>query len=279
MSINDRDIRIVFLDIDGTIYFNGKLVPSAKYAVQILKEKNIQVVLCTGRSIVHAKWIQDALNISNGVYFNGSLAIHNNGVIYSTPFQKKTILEVIEYCEFTNHPLLLHTAEDAISFEEIPKKYHSILKAYDFPTIRNIDRNDIKQDELHIYQMNIFLDKSWDKKLQTEFPDCLVYRWDHQAVDLQRGKNDKSIGAKAILDKLQISPEYALHIGDGGNDIGMFQFVNYSIAMGNASKEVKEHAKWITTRADEDGVYLGLQKMGLIPDDKENLQTSSHEQV
>ncbi|GMA59166.1 hypothetical protein GCM10025858_36690 [Alicyclobacillus sacchari] len=106
--------------------------------------------------------------------------------------------------------------------------------------------------------------REWDAVFEQEFPACYIYRWHEQAVDFQRRKSDKSIGALRLLEYLGIAPEEAVHIGDGGNDVGMFRTLGYSYAMGNAADEVKEVAKCVTSSAMAGGVADALADLGLV---------------
>jgi Cof subfamily protein (haloacid dehalogenase superfamily) len=56
-------------------------------------------------------------------------------------------------------------------------------------------------------------------------------------------------------------------IGDGGNDVAMFEQCPFSIAMGNASDEVKKHARYVTGSNDEDGFAAAVDKyiLGAAP--------------
>ena len=49
-------------------------------------------------------------------------------------------------------------------------------------------------------------------------------------------------------------------IGDGHNDIAMFEQTPFSIAMGNASDEVKKRARFVTASNEEDGFALAIEK-------------------
>ncbi|MDD7666060.1 MAG: HAD hydrolase family protein, partial [Dialister sp.] len=51
---------------------------------------------------------------------------------------------------------------------------------------------------------------------------------------------------------------------DGMNDCTMFRPEWFSIAMGNAKPQLKEKAKYITSRADEDGIYEACRRFGWI---------------
>ncbi len=258
------DIQIVFLDIDGTLYYDGKLVHSAVKAVEMLLQKNILISLCTGRSAIHTRKIQQRLKIPCGVYFNGSLACHLNRRIHATPLHKTTVGSVIEQLSDKEIPLILHMENKVVSFQRVPRVLNPLLQQFDFPPIQIVERTVWIQHEEPVFQINAFMNKSLEHETQESFPECLIYRWDELAVDLQRRQSDKSIGATALLNYFNISPAHALHIGDGGNDIGMFKTMGYSVAMGNASDEVKSFAKTVTRPAYDDGVYTALQDLGLI---------------
>ena len=56
------------------------------------------------------------------------------------------------------------------------------------------------------------------------------------------------------------------------NDITMFKKVGYSVAMGNASKEVKKHASEVTLSNNNDGVAVFLEKLYTFEDEKFSFQ-------
>ena len=60
------------------------------------------------------------------------------------------------------------------------------------------------------------------------------------------------------------TPENALAIGDGNNDIEVLQFCGIGIAMGNANQSVKDAADFVTDDIDNDGWANAMKKVGLI---------------
>ena len=52
--------------------------------------------------------------------------------------------------------------------------------------------------------------------------------------------------------------------GDSNNDIEMMRTVAHSIAMGNGAQNIKDMCEYVTTSADEDGIYNALVHYGLI---------------
>lgn len=259
------EFQAVFLDIDGTLVTNRQLVPSATEVITRLKSRGYQVALCTGRSTVHTTQVQQHLGVENAVYFNGGLAVTDDDVTLSMPLSSHTIRKIIEVGSEHDLPLIFHTKDSTLSPAELPSKYQEILADYQFPPIEKTSVDTILAGQIgDIYQANVFVTSDYDPVFAKVIPECLVYRWNPHAIDLQRLGCDKSIGAQTLLDRWNITPMQAIHVGDGGNDIGMFKAMGLGIAMGNAEDDVKEHASIITDRAENDGVLKALERLQLI---------------
>lgn len=72
--------------------------------------------------------------------------------------------------------------------------------------------------------------------------------------------HDKAYVMKVVIDYLNLDPEKVIAMGDSGNDIAMLDAAPISVAMGNASDEVKSHAKYVTASVKEDGVAVFLEE-------------------
>ena len=71
---------------------------------------------------------------------------------------------------------------------------------------------------------------------------------------------NKGIALKWIADKLNISKENVMAIGDGDNDISMFKYARLSIAMENATDDVKKYADEVTDINTNAGVAKAFYK-------------------
>ena len=78
------------------------------------------------------------------------------------------------------------------------------------------------------------------------------------AKDVNKGEAMLSLAAS-----LGIEREEVMAIGDSGNDLEMLRAAGLSVAMGNASPEVKEKAKFITASNEEDGVARAIERFVL----------------
>lgn len=257
-------IQFVFLDIDGTLVHKRQLVPSAYDAVRRIQERGIGVALCTGRSVLQTIELQQRLNITHAVYFNGGLAVADAQVIAQYPLQPDVVARARTFFVERQLPVVFHRLEESVTPSPLPAKLHSLLQAYDYPATRVEETPESIDKDDDVYQANAFMTEDMDEEVSQRFPECLVYRWHTEATDLQRAGNDKSIGAIALLNYFGLAPEHAVHFGDAGNDIGMFRALGTSVVMGNATEEIKQYADYETSTADQDGVQNGLKHLGLI---------------
>lgn len=264
MKFLAKDIQMVFLDIDGTLAHRGKLVRSAIESVKKLIKTGMPVAVCTGRSRLHATEVLDTLGISMAVFFNGGLVEKDGEILHANPLSEATVTKMMDFFEQEDIPLILHTRTNAVSLHPLPQSLNSVLEAYDFPKVARTTRDEWRNGESATYQANMFCSRDWDTTIQNLLPECLLYRWEEDGADLQQRNCDKAEGAKYLLSKLGISPAHALHIGDGGNDVGLFNLLGMSVAMGNAHEEVKRHAKMTTATVTDDGVQQALTHLGLI---------------
>jgi len=72
--------------------------------------------------------------------------------------------------------------------------------------------------------------------------------------DVVTNNTNKGNAIKNFLNLKNISKEHTICFGDGVNDHDMFKECGITIAMDNASSDLKEKANFITTSNDNDGV-------------------------
>ncbi|HCF65662.1 MAG TPA: hypothetical protein DER13_05385 [Clostridiales bacterium] len=70
--------------------------------------------------------------------------------------------------------------------------------------------------------------------------------------DVASVKVSKGNAVKAVCEYFEIKPEEIVTIGDGENDLSMFELTPNSVAMGNSLPEIKEKANYVTASNDED---------------------------
>ena len=80
-------------------------------------------------------------------------------------------------------------------------------------------------------------------------------------VELQPCGVTKATGLALAADHLGLSPEQAVAFGDMPNDIPMFDWASYGVAMANAHPELKTVADEITLSNEDDGIAVVLERL------------------
>lgn len=258
-------IRILFIDIDGTIFDDRRVIPSARRAIEhLLQRGDIEIALCTGRSTLHARPVVEALGVRHAVYFNGAL-VHSDGqVVHATSMAPDTADGIRDFAAQHRLPAVYHTDDEAWVLDKLPENVQPVLDAFAFPPLKLLPEGRWRHIRQRLFQANLLMTADWDLTVQRWFPECLLYRWAPRGVDLQIRGSDKSLGARALLEHLQLPPAAAAHVGDGGNDVGMFHLVGHSVAMGNAPRDVQRQAQYVSRSVDEDGFVHALELLRLL---------------
>ncbi|MBC9718594.1 HAD family hydrolase [Streptomyces sp. TRM66268-LWL] len=80
-------------------------------------------------------------------------------------------------------------------------------------------------------------------------------------VELQPMGVTKATGLALAAERMGIAPQAAIAFGDMPNDIPMFRWAGYGVAMANAHEELKAVADEITFSNEEDGIAAVLERL------------------
>ncbi|MFV8826971.1 Cof-type HAD-IIB family hydrolase [Alkalihalobacterium sp. APHAB7] len=260
MSGNDE--KIVFFDIDGTLYDHNKMIPNSTVAaINELKQNGVHVAIATGRAPFMYKGLRDQLEIDTYISFNGSYVIFNNDVIFKSPLETNK-LKVLENDALANeHPMIFLDDNNHYSnYKEHPYIHECISSL----KLHLPDYNPAFYHSQEVYQALIFCEDHHEE-LYIRGHDHFDYvRWHQYSIDVLPNGGSKAKGIEILLNQMNIPVENAYAFGDGLNDIEMLSYVGTGVAMGNGHEEVKDVANIVTNHVDDDGILVGLQKVGLL---------------
>lgn len=97
-----------------------------------------------------------------------------------------------------------------------------------------------------------------DRYPQVEYLCGGFHNWEFTRAGVTKGT-----GLKLLAQKLGVPMEETLACGDSGNDLAMLEAAGLSVAMENATEEVKAAADFITRSNDENGVAYAVEKFAL----------------
>ncbi|MCR5452908.1 MAG: HAD family hydrolase [Lachnospiraceae bacterium] len=258
--------KLIFFDIDGTLWGHDRIVPeSTKEGIKKAQKNGHICMINTGRcrSFVRDR---DLLGIGfDGIITGCSTMIEYNG---ETLFYHVIDNDVIEYAintsrSFSFRPILegrynLYYDDDEFGRDPFGIFIREEMGDDVLPIEENWNKWEVSKmscavDDGHIEECY--------EKLKDNF-DFMVHN--SSVIELVPKGFHKGVGVKKACELLNIPIEDTVCFGDSANDIEMFEAVNTGVAMGNSADVIKDMASFVTTDFDKDGIYLGLEKLGII---------------
>lgn len=259
--------RLIALDCDGTLLNSKKEISNRTVTtIQAADSVGIKIVLASARPFYRLKPFTDKLGIASSdqysIAFNGGLIVNNSETqcLFSSGFTTKEVEELVTLGGTYGTAMFLYTKDGILSSvndEKYKKKNPDVsfnvvdLEATDFTCIQ-------------IFKIAFVNSPEETLILRSKLPDELYGKFEisssvPQFVEFVSKGITKSGALEYIGQYLGILPSEMAAFGDQDNDIPMLRYVGLSIAMGNASAEVKSYAKITTSSNDEDGVAIAIE--------------------
>lgn len=260
-------IKAVFIDIDETLT-NSQREVTEKTKLEIKKcvENGVKIILTSGRSCREAMDFQEQIGTNPYIVSsNGSSAYDTeNGVeIYNERIDPQMALQLIKHSRENGYRIKLNykdllvmneaaypdEKDKEVSYEELERVaveeqvVQCVITSTDFEKMRFF-RDYIKNECVGTAVAN--------ESKRFKNPDLKPSR--NYYCDVASVKVSKGNAVKAVCEYFEIKPEEIVTIGDGENDLSMFELTPNSVAMGNSLPEIKEKANYVTDSNDEDGV-------------------------
>ena len=265
-----NEIKLLALDIDGTLMGRDYILPKPVIHTvkKVVKETNIIVMLVSGRMTHSTLPIAQQLGIETPlIVYQGAMVkdIKNNITLFHQPVDSKLAKEVVDDLEKENIHVNLYLDDELYMREitEIAMSYSSARyltpKVYeDISIIEKIQPTKVVGLDLDIEKIQSISAVIKEKyKGRLNLFNSLPEYIEVVNPNVNKGKTLVNI-AKSLWN---IDPENIMAIGDGNNDIDMLKLVGYGVAMGNASEEVKQSARHITTTVNEYGASEAIEKL------------------
>lgn len=267
-------IKAVFIDIDDTLLnSNREITDETKKAISRCIKKDIKIILTSGRSRNEAIEYQKKFETSPYIISSNGASCYDQEKqkeIYNEIVDKDTILTVLKYCKENDYrirlnykdKLVLNKAaypdekDKEVSQEELEK----IVKNEEIVQFNISDSSLEKMQEFKKYLSEQFKEvKIENESKRLKNPELKPSK--NYYCDITSKKVSKGNAVKNICKYLQITTDEIITIGDGENDISMFEITPNSVAMANAVPLAKEKAKYQTLSNDENGVAIVLENI------------------
>ncbi|WP_077610834.1 Cof-type HAD-IIB family hydrolase [Clostridium sp. Marseille-P2415] len=275
-------IRLVASDMDGTLLNRcGKISHLNIAAIEALKRKNIDFVVCTGRSFADASAPLKEAGISCDIIcMNGAAVFDSSGSrLRKQPLLNSQVKRILSICRpfsvlydfmtedgsYTTSSLedFRKSFEDKIflpmvseehTFETIAERFHFTSEEALLGSSPDIYKMSVVHENPEVLkQLRFLLEKEEGLSVASSASSNLELT--HMRAQKGSALLEYAVNAK-------IRPREILAIGDSENDLSMLGLpLGYTIAMGNASEVIKRSARLITRSNDEDGVAVAIEAL------------------
>lgn len=260
-------IKALFFDIDGTLVsFNTHSIPETTIqAITAAKAKDIRIFIATGRPAViinNLSALQERGLIDGYITMNGGYCFVGNEVIYKSAIPAADVQTMARISAEQNFPCIFVDEHEICVCQPddmVKKIFNDYLKVDTIP-----EKTPEEAVRREIFQMTPFITQEQEDVILPQLHGCESGRWFPAFADITAKGNTKQKGIDEIIGHFGISLDETMAFGDGGNDISMLRHASIGVAMGNATDEVKQHANYITTSVDEDGIANALRHFSII---------------
>lgn len=238
--------RLIVLDVDGTILPIGPSTePSAAvHAALTDAVARVHVALATGRSYAWSVDLIRGLGLPGPHVINGgSQIVYADGrVLWEAPLSTETVATLVSLIE-TGTTLIVNDGG-----EEILNPTHTSFAHPLAVKIQELDATSAVKYRSLLTQHDITYHEN--------------VSWKEGCVDLYITHRDatKKHAVEVLAAHLGISKEEIIAVGDGKNDIPLFEASGLKVAMGNAHNDLKSIADYIAPSVDEHGVAAVVEK-------------------
>lgn len=274
-----KKYKMVVIDLDGTLLNDKKQVSkrNAEVINDIYRKKGTLFVIATGRNINDITQVTETIGEAINQYViasNGAIIKDNvkDEYVLKKYLTKTEVIETIDAYRQKNLRGLVHTYEGQLTEEnakvEIGTKVRLVKDLKTFCLENDISTTSmltLHGEEKNLREMKEKIEVEFSELDTTDICDIAVHKgqdiYQSKYIDIMKKNSTKANAIKILSDYLHIDKEEIMVMGDGANDVNMFEMAGYKVAMGNANEDLKNKANYITDNNNQDGVAKALEKI------------------
>jgi Cof subfamily protein (haloacid dehalogenase superfamily) len=266
--------KMIVLDLDDTLLRDDLTIsPRTKKSLMEAQEAGVKVVLASGRPTSAMLPIAEELCLqaygSFILSFNGGKIIdcQTGDEWFSSTLPIETVHQLYEMSQRENVWIHTYVGETIITAQA--NQYTDIEGELTKLDIKVVDSflHAVTEPVVKVLMLEepSILAKV-EKKLQKELAGKLsIMRSKPFFLEFTRAGVTKGTSLGSLIQRLGISRDEVIAIGDSNNDLSMLQFAGLGVAMGNASEAIKAQADFVTDTNMNDGVAKVVEEFILKP--------------
>ncbi|MBC7632191.1 HAD family hydrolase [Aeromicrobium sp.] len=253
--------RLVALDVDGTLVDDAnEMTAAVRDAVRAIRDAGIETVISTGRAI------PGVMDTAAKLGFDDGYAIASNGSVVFEYDPVKVLHSVTFDASAAVRRVLEHVPEALVAVEELGVGYRVSRPFPEGEISGSVVIDDI--EELISEPVTRVVIRAPDRTPE-EFSrlvedlglaDTNYYIGYTAWLDLAPEGVSKASGLTYLCERLSISPDEVLAVGDGNNDMEMLQWAGRGVAMGQGPPALLRAANHVTGTVEQDGLVTELRR-------------------
>ena len=264
-----KQIKLIAIDIGGTLLTDDNKISKKNIdIINRVRKQGVKIALITARMYSSTKYISKTIRADYGIFGNGNVVmkLKNRKILYKSYINRDLVQSLITFAK--NNKLYIHISRVLWEVSDENKYFalkHNILNK-NYPV--NLKSNVIVVNNLFEYCKmhsdivnSVFVSNenmdSIIKKIKKEFPNLFITEYNKNLyeyainqtinyVEVSNTSRNKFDGLIELINYLKIAKDEVLVIGDGINDIEMFNAFNNSGCASNSNEAVKKIAGYVS---------------------------------
>jgi len=261
-----RTIRAVGIDVDQTLLTSAhEISPENREAILEAQHAGLGVHLITGRSLQTLQPVLDAGLFTDlmAVYGGAYLFDPIHAEVIDRKLIPRAAAEILVQTARAGRAAIFMYFSEGIYLEAVPELLEGFHAATSYWPV---ETDDILRDtagdpsKIAVFgkyeQLNTIVDQGRQAGAD------LFYAFAHDYfVDVTHKEAGKGSALKRLCSNIGILPQEMLVIGDGENDLPMFEAAGFGVAVANAAPSLLAAADLVTGSNDEHGVAQVLRTL------------------
>ena len=293
---NKKMYKLIAIDLDGTLLNSyGEVSLKNKEMIKKAVGRNIEVVVASGRPVGSVRNLANELGANHYMICGNGAMLYDltqESIIYENFLDINKVLQIMDICEKNsiyyniykedrvltkslNYNVMCYQQENPnredskkTNIEIVENMYEYIHNNTDNQYLKitmceedKIIFNSIMRKIKEIKDIEVLDVSHMSKKIIRDGTDEVELKYYYTEIS---SKNvDKWFALEKLAEKLNITSQEIMAIGDNVNDKMMMEKAGLGVAMGNSAPYIKEFANDITEDNNHDGVGVAIEKWTL----------------
>ena len=264
--VTPQPIAAVLSDVDGTLVTSAKVVTKrAIKAIEKLHERGVLFAITSGRPPRGMRMLVHPLEMRGPIAaFNGGIIVQPDmTIVDERPVPADVAPTVIDVIRahglypwiyrgtewYVTDPDAPHAMREAATVQFQP----TVVPSYDSLLDRAAKIVGVSDDHDRVERCEAAVQQQFGTRVSAS-------RSQPYYLDVTHPEANKGVVAERLSHYYQIPLEQIATLGDGANDVLMFQRSGLSIAMGNASEDVQRRATYVTASNEDEGFAKAVEE-------------------